>query len=94
MEKDLKKDLKDLNMETDSSRDEGGAALTNWLEIGAQKTKIQKGQYQGLAHSKTPTPAGEGRVGPCGKRGLKGSAVGAQDLTGNLSDLLDQLHTG
>lgn len=76
-----------------SSREEGGTALCGCsLNLGDRE--LWKGRYHSSAQSKPPTPEGESRAGPCGKRGLHGSTMGAQGSAREPAGPAEQLHTG
>lgn len=85
--------------EEDSDKEEGGTALTNWLELECRrgdKEKPRCGKAGPTIQHKPSHPhlrekTGRDRVG---KGGSRDPVWEPRDLTGNLLDLLEQPHSG
>lgn len=83
----------------DSGREEGGTALTNWLELECRRGGKEKPRYGKAgptiqhkpSHPHLREKTGRDHVG----KGGSGDPVWEpRDLTGNLLDLLKQPHSG
>lgn len=83
----------------DSDREEGGTAMTSWLELECRRGSKEQPRcgkagptiQHKPSHPQLREKTGRDRVG---KGGSRNPVWEPRDLTGNLLDLLEQPHSG